>query len=192
MTDFWGPQQGPQQHSPVERRFRWWWIALPAIGLVGLLAVVPSRPVPAPLAVDVGTTTVTATELWEGLTLRSSDSPSIEGRPPEISASCYPEMKPSLYLSLVRQPDRPPPLRGVFADMSFDNGSIRRVEMSWMTKDGWIPRDDAEARRLVEAMTVAKSATVRMPTEYAREPFRWSINGTPKDRKRFLASCRRQ
>lgn len=125
-----------------------------------------------------------------GVRLVTSESTPIEGQRPEIYASCDDDGTPSLHLSLVHAPDRPPPLHGVFADFRFGGWPKQHVEMSWFDKGSWVPREKDADRKLVRAMLKADHVSVTMPDAYAaKREFEWDIHASPADVRRMRKAC---
>ncbi len=125
-----------------------------------------------------------------GFSLISTESPPVDGQRPEISASCDEDGAPSLHLSLVQAPSRPPPLRGVFADFRFGGWPKQHVEMAWFDKGNWLPRDKDAGRKLVRAMLKADHVSVTMPdTWVAKREFEWDLHASAADVRRMRKAC---
>lgn len=100
-----------------------------------------------------------------------------EGRPdaPEMVIACNGSDDPSVYFYLKQTPSTPPPLSNVYGSYSFDKGRPSRVELGWLTGDGWTFRNDDQAMAgFVKSFLASNEVTVSFPPKfYVGDPIKW-------------------
>jgi hypothetical protein len=136
-----------------------------------------STPAPPPAP----TFTVEASQLG-GIIASAEANSTIDGHLPTLSFSCDGGAATRVSFDLIRAPQTPPPLRGVYGTFQVDDLAPRRVEVSWGGPRGrWMIRsDDASSveAELVPVMLSGQQVTFIGPSGFTTgEPVVWAMTG---------------
>lgn len=136
-----------------------------------------------------------------GLLLSTTHATPIDGERPKLNLSCGGELGPSIVFDVAQEPERPPPLRGVYAVLTIDGHVAERFELGSSYPDAlWMPRtehpnqeggmSDAEELRLIRALASARRIRFNGLADFGPTPITWSIELPETERVRFLQQCR--
>lgn len=91
----------------------------------------------------------------------------VDQRRPHLSIVCEARKRPSLQIQTVRAPAIPPALRGVYFSISAPSIGERKVEVSWLPEDVWMPRESEKdiARLVAKALAAGESVEVALPDD---------------------------
>lgn len=130
-------------------------------------------------------------EVQGGLALSSNAAEPIAGSRPVLSATCDQHARVLIYFGLVKRPTSPPPLRGNYATLTFDDRAPVRIDLAWSGDTGWTSREIAEGDNGRLAVAIARARSVRLSglTNLAAETIRWTVDLPAADRERFVATC---
>ncbi|HEY0114925.1 MAG TPA: hypothetical protein VGB54_04315 [Allosphingosinicella sp.] len=119
--------------------------------------------------------------------LQSEDA--VGGGRPLLTLSCG-SGSPSFWLALVREPQAPPPQRGVFGTFKIDDGAPVRVELAWLSGDRWAPRLDHEQEAaLVRAMLGGSNVYFSGPEGTTDRGYRWDMTRLGGQVETLRAGC---
>ncbi|WP_153039434.1 hypothetical protein [Sphingobium yanoikuyae] len=110
------------------------------------------------------------------------------GQKPQFTVVCEKGSVTGFQLHTVVTPSRPTPLAGTMGAFSFDGGPAIQVELSWLTGDGWIARDNEknDGATIGTRFLESERATFSPPKGYGLKEIEWSI---PKPSAEVLSAC---
>ena len=124
----------------------------------------------------------------DGFFYTVSASPLATGEYPRFIVRCEHGRVTGFQMRTVLSPSKPPPLAGTIGGFSFDGSDPQRIELGWLTADGWIARDDGrdDGSQIASRFYASSAVTFSPPAGYGLKDITWSV---PAPAPEVVAAC---